>query len=112
MKFNKQKLEIIKFLMTMVCESEKVGTVCKLCFMLMHVFGRIGVEWRNFTMDILTYRALLASNFIENSSLILISIEIMSGIILIQLRPYFIKTYGRHFQGLFFMWKDTSLLIQ
>ena len=42
-------------------------TVCKLCFMLMHVFGRIGVEWRNLTMDILAYRALLALNFVEKS---------------------------------------------
>ena len=69
-----RKVEIIKFLMTMVCELEKVGTVCKLCFMLMRVFGRIRVEWRNLTMDILAYRALLALNFVEKASLILISI--------------------------------------
>ena len=37
----------------MMYELEKVGTVCKLCFMLMHVFSRISVEWRNLTMDIL-----------------------------------------------------------
>ena len=55
--------------------------------MLMHVFGRFSVEWRNLTMDILAYRALLAPNFIEKASLILISIEIMCGIILIELRP-------------------------
>ena len=51
LKFHVQKVEIIKFLMAMVCELEKVGTVCKLCFMLMRDFGRIGVEWRNLTMD-------------------------------------------------------------
>ena len=67
----------------MMCELENVGTVCKACFMLMHVFGRIRVEWRNLTMDILAYRALLAPNFVEKASLILISIEIMCGIILI-----------------------------
>ena len=61
-----QKVEIIKFVMVMVCELEKVGTVCKLCFMLMLVFGRISVEWRNLTMDILAYRALLAPNFNPN----------------------------------------------
>ena len=53
-----QKVEIIKFLMAMVCKLEKVDTVCKLSFMLVHVFGRISVEWRNLTMDILAYRAL------------------------------------------------------
>ena len=77
------KVEIIKFLMPLVCELEKVGTGCKLCFMLMHVFGRISVEWRNLTMDILAYRTFLAPNFIEKTSLSLISIEIMCGIILI-----------------------------
>ena len=77
------KVEIIKFLMAMVCELEKVETVCKLCFMLMRVFGRISVEWRNLTMDNLAFRALLAVNFVEKASLILISIEIMCGIILI-----------------------------
>ena len=77
------KVEMIKFLMAMVCELEKVGTVCKLCFMLVRIFGRISVEWSNLTMDILAYRALLAQNFIEKSSLILVSIEIMCGIILI-----------------------------
>ena len=76
-----QKVEIIKFLSAMVCELEKVGTVCKLCFMLKRVFGRISVEWRSLTMDILAYRALLAPNFVEKASLILISIEIMCGII-------------------------------
>ena len=75
------KVEIIKFLMALVCELEKV--VCKVCLMLMHVFGRISVEWRNLTIDILAYRALLAPNFVEEASLILISIEIMCGIILI-----------------------------
>ena len=78
-----QKGEIIKFLMTMVCELEKVGTVCKLCFMLMPVFGRISVECRNLTVDILAYRARLGPNFVEKAYLILISIEIMCGIILI-----------------------------
>ena len=47
-----EKVEIIQFLMAMVCELETVGTVCKLCFMLMRVFGRISVEWRNLTMGI------------------------------------------------------------
>ena len=51
--------------------------------MLMHVFGRISAEWRNLTMDILAYRADLASNFVEKASRILVSIEIMCGIILI-----------------------------
>ena len=69
--------------MAMVYELEKVGAVCKLCFMLMRVFGRTSVEWRNLTMDILAYRALLAPNFVEKASLILFSIEIMCGIILI-----------------------------
>ena len=81
-----QKVEKIKFLMTLVCELEKVDTICKLCFMLMHVFGRIHVEWRNLTMDILAYRALLAPNFVLKASLILISIEIICGIILIEVR--------------------------
>ena len=52
LKSNMQKVEIIKFLMALVCELEKVGTVCKLCLILMHVFGRISVKWRNLTMDI------------------------------------------------------------
>ena len=78
-----QKVKIIKFQMAMVCELEKVGTVCNLYFMLMRVFGRISVEWRSLTMDILAYRALLAPNFVEKASLILISIEIICGIILI-----------------------------
>ena len=47
------------------------------------IFGRICVEWRSLTMDILAYRALLAPNFVEKASLILLSIEIMCGIILI-----------------------------
>ena len=51
--------------------------------MLMHVFGRISVEWRNLMMDILACRAFLAPNVAERASLILISIEIMCGIILI-----------------------------
>ena len=38
-------------------------------------------------MDILAYRADLAPNFVEKGSLILLSIKIMYGIILIQLRP-------------------------
>ena len=46
-----QKVEIIKFLMALVCEMEKIGTVCKLYFMLMYVFGRIRVEKRNLTMN-------------------------------------------------------------
>ena len=47
-----QKVEIIKSLVAMACGLEKVEIVCKLCFMLMHVFGRISVEWRNLMMDI------------------------------------------------------------
>ena len=39
-----QKVEIIKFLMALMCELEKVEIVCKLYFMLMHVFGRISVD--------------------------------------------------------------------
>ena len=77
LKFHMQKVEIITLLMAMVCELERVGTVCKLCFMLMHVFRRISVEWRNLTMDILAYRALSAPNFVEKASLILIRIEIV-----------------------------------
>ena len=69
--------------MATVCELEKVGTVCKLCFMLMHVFGRISVEWRSLTIDILANRALLAPNFVEKASLILVSIDVMCGIILV-----------------------------
>ena len=68
-----QKVEIIKFLMTSVCELEKVGTAYKLRFMLMHVFGRISVEWRSLTMNILAYGAVLAPNFVDKTSLILIS---------------------------------------
>ena len=40
LEFHMQKVEIIKFVMAMVCELEKVGTFCKLYFMLMHGFGR------------------------------------------------------------------------
>ena len=57
--------------MTLVCEIENVGTVCKLCFMLM--IGRISVKWGNLTMDILAYRALLAPNFVEKASLVPVS---------------------------------------
>ena len=49
------------------------------------LFGRISVEWRNLTMKILAYGAALESNFVEIASLILVSIEIMFGIILIYL---------------------------
>ena len=73
--------------MTLVFELEKVGTVCKLCFMLMHIFSRISVDWHNLTMDILADRSVLAPNFVVKASLILVSIEIMCGIILIKLRP-------------------------
>ena len=55
----------------------------KLGLMLMHDFGRISVEWRNLTMNILAYRAVLAPNFVEKVSLILVSVEIMCGISLI-----------------------------
>ena len=72
--------------MVKVCELEKVGTVCKLCFMLKHVFGRISVEWRSLAMDIVAYRGLWAPNFFEKASLRLISIKIMCGIIFILLK--------------------------
>ena len=78
-----QKEEIIKFLMALVCELEKVRTVWKLYFMLMHIFDRISVEWPNLTMDILAYQAVLAPNCVEKGSLIILSIKIMCGIILI-----------------------------
>ena len=58
-----QKDELIKFLMALVCELEKVGTASKLCFMLMHVICRISVEWHNLTMEVLVYRAILAPSF-------------------------------------------------
>ena len=77
-----QKVEIIKYRMALVCELEKVGTVCKLCFMLMHVCGKIIVKWRDLTMDILAYRRVMAPNFLEKASLILVSIEILCGTIL------------------------------
>ena len=38
------KIEIIKFLMGLVCILEKVGTVCKLFCILIHVFGRNSVD--------------------------------------------------------------------
>ena len=57
----------------LVCELKKTRSVCKLCFMLMHVFGRISVGWRNLTFDILSYRAVLALNFAEKAPLILVS---------------------------------------
>ena len=82
-----QNVEISKFLKALVCEFEKVGTVCNLCFMLMHVFGRISVEWRNLTINSFAYRAVLAPNFVEKASLILVSVEIMCGISLIYFRP-------------------------
>ena len=42
-----------------MCDLEKVGTVRKLYFMLMHDFDKISVEWRNLTLDILALRKLL-----------------------------------------------------
>ena len=60
---------------------ENARTVCKICFVLMHVFGRISVEWRSLTFDIFAYRAVLAPHFAEKASLILVFIEIMCGII-------------------------------
>lgn len=65
---------------------EKGGTISKLCFMLMHVFRKISVEWRNLTTKILAYRAVFEPNFVENASLMLVSKEIMFEIILIELR--------------------------
>ena len=115
-----QKVEIVIFLMALVYEFEKVRTVCKLCFMLMHVFGRISVEWRNLTFDILAYRAVLESNFAERASLILVFIEIMCGIILLLLRPLNTSAKKGKFHlklcppllGIIFMWKDPPLQIQ
>ena len=77
LKFHMQKVKVIKFLMALVCNMNKVGTVCKSCFMLMHVFGRISVVLHNLTMYILAYRAVLAPNSVEKASLILVSIDIM-----------------------------------
>ena len=51
--------------------------------MLMYIFGRISVEWRNLTFDILAYRAVLAPDFADKASLILVFIEVLCGIILI-----------------------------
>ena len=78
-----QEEEIIKFLMGYVCKLEKIGNVCKLCLMLMHVFGRNSVEWRSMTMGILAYRAVWHRTGFETVSLVLVKIEIMCGIILI-----------------------------
>ena len=88
-----QKVEIIKFLMALMCELEKVEIVCKLYFMLMHVFVEsvliwlvglgfngplrqyfslyravsqrqgISVEWRNLTMNILAYQSVHCTEF-------------------------------------------------
>ena len=52
--------------------------------MLMHVFGRISVEWRNLTMTISVYRAVLAPNFVEKALLILVSVGNICGISLIE----------------------------
>ena len=46
----------------------------------MHVFGRISVERRNLTMDILAYQAVLAPKFVEKASLILVSTDVICGI--------------------------------
>ena len=70
--FHMQKIEILKLLMSLVCETEKGRTVCKLCLMLMHAFGRVSVEWHKLTMDVLAYRGVLAPNFVEKISLILL----------------------------------------
>ena len=77
-----QKVEI-KFLISLVCELQKVGTVCKLDFYVDACFRKISVEWRYLTLKILAYRAVLAPNFVEKASLILFSVEIMCGISLI-----------------------------
>ena len=59
--------------MALVCVLERVGTVCRLYFILMHVFGTISIEWRNLTMNTLSYPAVPAPNFVEKTSRILIS---------------------------------------
>ena len=62
------------FLMALVCELEKVRTVCEWRFILMHVFGRINVEWSN--LSILASRVVFfLLNFGEKVSLILVSKE-------------------------------------
>ena len=68
------KVEIVKFLMALVCGSEKGRAICKLRFMLMHIFGRINVERCNLRMNTLASRAVL--NFVEKASL-LVSKEIL-----------------------------------
>ena len=59
--------------MAWVCALEKVSAFCKLCFMLMQVFGRIKIEYCTLTMNILAFRAILALNFVEKACLILVS---------------------------------------
>ena len=94
-----QKVEIISFLMALVCNLERVGTLCNLCFIMMLVFGRISVEWRNWTMTFLAYRAVLAPKFVEKASLILVNRNYV-GIILTWLNTPAKsrkKNYVRHF---------------
>ena len=56
-----RKVEIIiKFLMALMCELEKVQTVSNLRFILMHVFSRI-----NLRMNILASRAVLSLNLLR-----------------------------------------------
>ena len=70
------KVEIIKFLMALVSGSEKGRAICKLRFMLMHIFGRIDVERCNLRMNTLAPRAVLSLNFVKKASL-LVSKEIL-----------------------------------
>ena len=67
------KEEIIKFSMAWVCALEKVPALCKLCFMLMQVFGRTKIVYCTLTMNILAFRAILALNFVEKACLILVN---------------------------------------
>ena len=66
-----QKVEIIKFLKALVCELEKDGNVCILCFMLVHVF------------------------------VILVSIEIMRGIIFDVLSAFKYVCKGKPLSAIF-----------
>ena len=83
--------------------------------MLMQIFGRISVEWRNLTMNISVYRTNLAPNFVEKAFLILVSVGNICGISLIEYRPLntSVKKRKNHqnlcppfLRIIFFIWKD------
>ena len=113
LKSHLQKVKIIKFPMALMCALEKVGTICKLCMILMDVFGRISVERRNLMRNILAYRA--PPIFVEKASIILVSIEIMCtnqfDIVkalkyVCEKREISSKPMSSIFYGLIFMWKN------